>query len=141
MLNSSICVDASFLVRLLIYPDPDAPQVKLWERWHEEGRNIIAPTLVFYEVVNALHRYAVHGELDYDDVVNLLSVVLEFDIELYGDSELHKRALEIANELHLSTTYDAHYLALSERMGVEFWTADKRLVNAVKGKLSRIHLI
>ncbi len=32
-------------------------------------------------------------------------------------------------------SYDAHYLALAEHLGCEFWTADKRLHNAVHEKL------
>ena len=30
---------------------------------------------------------------------------------------------------------DAHYLALAERENCEFWTADTRLLNALKGNL------
>lgn len=37
-------------------------------------------------------------------------------------------ALDLAERLSLSATYDAHYLALAEWLGAEFWTADQRLV-------------
>ena len=38
---------------------------------------------------------------------------------------------DIAATYHLPATYDAHYLALAEHLGVELWTADTRLVNAL----------
>jgi hypothetical protein len=36
-------------------------------------------------------------------------------------------------QFSLPATYDAHYLALAERENCEFWTADTRLFNAIKG--------
>jgi predicted nucleic acid-binding protein len=36
----------------------------------------------------------------------------------------------------LATVYDATYLALAELRRCEFWTADERLLNRVKGTLS-----
>jgi predicted nucleic acid-binding protein len=33
---------------------------------------------------------------------------------------------------------DAHYLALAEQQNCEYWTADTRLWNTVRGKLSWI---
>lgn len=46
------------------------------------------------------------------------------------------RAMELSHQFNLPATYDAHYLALAEIEGCECWTADKRLWNAVKGKLA-----
>ena len=43
------------------------------------------------------------------------------------------RALEVADKLGLRASYDAHYLALAEHLGVELWTADDRFWNAAKG--------
>ena len=61
--NSLICVDASFIIRLLESADPDSVVVQLWVEWHEEERPVVAPTLLYYEIANALHRYTVHGKL------------------------------------------------------------------------------
>jgi predicted nucleic acid-binding protein len=48
---------------------------------------------------------------------------------------LSTRALELADRFGLSATYDAHYLALAEREGCEYWTADERLWNSVRAQL------
>lgn len=48
---------------------------------------------------------------------------------------LHHRAWERAYRFKQPAAYDAHYLALAEMLGCEFWTADRRLHNAVKDEL------
>jgi len=54
---------------------------------------------------------------------------------------MHRRALQLAQELNLSAAYDAHYLALAEQFGAEFWTADQRLANNVSSRLPWVHLV
>ncbi|MFM5981301.1 MAG: type II toxin-antitoxin system VapC family toxin [Sphaerospermopsis kisseleviana] len=50
-------------------------------------------------------------------------------------------ALTLAKNLNLSAAYDAHYLALSQLLNAEFYTADKRLYNSVKSSLNWVHFI
>jgi len=54
---------------------------------------------------------------------------------------LHRRALQLAEALSLPAAYDAHYLALAERVGAEFWTTDRRLANKVREALPWVHLL
>jgi prevent-host-death family protein len=61
VLSSPICLDANLVVRLIASSERESAVVRLWRDWHEEGRPIVAPTLLPYEVSNALHRYVVHG--------------------------------------------------------------------------------
>jgi predicted nucleic acid-binding protein len=139
MPNSTICVDASLVVRLLLSGEYASPVVVLWKAWHEAESLIAAPTLIHYEVSNALRRYVVHGELLPEEAAEALEAALQLGITLHGDAALHRRALTLAKQLELSTAYDAHYLALAERLGAEFWTADRRLVSAVSANLPWVH--
>lgn len=139
MPDSPVCVDASFLLRLLLDGEMASYADDLWETWHREGRRLVAPTLLYYEVTNALHRYVAHGELSPDEVKTLLSLALRLDVELVGDAELHHRALQLAHTFSLPAAYDAHYLALAERLEAEFWTADARLAQAVQDRLPWVH--
>jgi predicted nucleic acid-binding protein len=41
----------------------------------------------------------------------------------------------MADRLGCLATYDTHYLVLAEYLACEFWTADERLANAVRGEL------
>jgi len=141
MPNSPVCVDASFVIRLLESADPRSAAIQLWTEWHEAERPVVAPTLLYYEIANALHRYVVHGELLPEEASELLDVALRLDITLYGDADLHWRALKLAKSFSLPATYDAHYLALAERLGAEFWTADKRLVRTVQKVMPWVRLL
>ncbi len=136
-----VCVDASYVLRLLGSSTPETPAVRLWKEWHESGHPLVAPALLYYEVTNAIRRYVVHGELTSQEASELLDVSLSLDITLYDDDELHRRALQLAEQFSLPATYDSHYLALSERFGAEFWTADRHLVQKVKQALPWVHLL
>ena len=56
MNSSPLCVDANLVIRLVA--DPGDERVRsAWEQWDADNRRIAAPTLLFYEVSNALYRY------------------------------------------------------------------------------------
>ncbi|MBN1978493.1 MAG: type II toxin-antitoxin system VapC family toxin [Anaerolineae bacterium] len=59
MPNSTICVDASLVIRLLLSGEYTSPVAELWKAWHEAEFLIVAPTLIHHEVSNALRRYVV----------------------------------------------------------------------------------
>lgn len=71
----------------------------------------------------------------------LLENALSLDIQLYGDFALHQRAIELARQFNLPAAYDAHYLALAERLDAEFWTCDRRLVQAVRSTYDWVNLV
>lgn len=140
MTSAVVCVDASFIVRMLTSDTPDSFD-NLWNQWQESGYAIVAPTLIYYEISNSFHRSAIAGQLLPQEAVRLLQNVLNLNITLYGDAELHREALNLAAQLRLPATYDAHYLALAQRLECEFWTADRRLFNAVQATLSWVNLV
>jgi len=76
-----------------------------------------------------------------EEAVALLDLTLRLDITLCGDVDLHRRALAMAVDFALPAACDAHYLALAERLGAYFWTADHCLVQAVSGRLPWVHLL
>jgi predicted nucleic acid-binding protein len=141
MPNSPICVDASVVVRLVESTTPDSPAIRLWRGWYEDGRPIVAPSLLYYEVSNALHRYVVMEELLPEEAADALEAALGIEIDIYSDADLHRRALRLAESLSLSAAYDAHYLALAERLGADFWTGDHKLVRAVQHALPWVHAL
>ncbi|MGI2907806.1 type II toxin-antitoxin system VapC family toxin [Tolypothrix sp. VBCCA 56010] len=102
---------------------------------------MVAPSLIYYELSNALHRSAVAGQIAVEEADQVLAEAMNLNIRLYGDAELHQQALIIARNLRLSATYDSHYLALAKRLGCEFWTADRRLFNSVQAALPWVNLV
>lgn len=135
------CIDASFIIRLIISPSLDSLYRIYWQQWKDSNLEIVAPTLLMYEVSNALYRYQKTGEMTQNETEELLNQAFGLEIKFYGDSRLHQEAFELANCYHLSATYDAHYLALAQRLQVELWTADKRLFNSVSPYISWVKLI
>lgn len=129
MSNSSLCVDANLVIRLIADPKDEAVR-QMWEQWDAEHRQIATPTLLYYEVSNALYRYQRAGMISSSVVRMALKAALALPVRLYGDEELHRRALALAERFSLPAAYDAHYLALADWLGGEFWTADPRLFPA-----------
>ncbi len=128
--SSTVCIDANIVVKMVIFPDDVIRD--LWESWQGAGAQVAAPTLLYYEVVNSLHQYQKHGLLSAEAIGQALDTALDLPVTLIGDAELHRRACDLAATYHLPAAYDAHYLALAERLGVDLWTADARLVNTMQ---------
>ena len=138
---SWVCVDAGVVVSLVTRGPEGSPYTAAWRRWHEGGLAPVAPSLLTYEVANALHRYVHHGMLLLEEASDALEAVLGLGIELRGDADLHRRAQVLAGELGLAANHDAHYLALAESLGAEFWTADRRLCQAVAASRPWVRLL
>jgi predicted nucleic acid-binding protein len=135
-----ICVDASFLLGVAL-GGPDAGRAAAyWRRWMRESRRFVAPALLGYEVTNVLRRYVVMGELTHDEAEDTLAALLEFEIELIADAEVHPAALRLARELRLKSAYDAHYLVVAKAFGGLLWTADARLHSAVAERCRFVRL-
>lgn len=134
------CVDAGVVVRLLIGPD-DRPARALWEGWQREGVTTIAPSLLLYEVTNALYRQQRHGYLSAEIVSLMIRTAHALPIKLYSYSHLHHDAHRLATEMGLPAAYDAHYLVTAERNAATFWTSDRKLVDKIGGKLDWVNYL
>lgn len=113
-----ICIDASFIVRFLTSSSTESIYQQYWSQWQTEWYNIVAPTLIIYEVCNAFHRASVAGQNTQEEAEQFLERALNLRPRFKGDAELHRQALKIAQRHNLPATYDAHYLALAERLGI-----------------------
>lgn len=139
MKNSPICVDASIVASLLLQ---SSSQVQLyWQKWTDEGRAIICPALLHFEVVNVLHQYWRHDQLPAEIVQKLIDVLHNLPLQVQTHPELHVRAAILAQQLKLGATYDAHYVALALCYDAEFWTLDARLHRRFTEILPIVHLV
>jgi predicted nucleic acid-binding protein len=94
------------------------------------------------KVTNVLYRYQRQGWMKEETVEAALRAALELPIELVNDPTLHLRARALAYQLRLPAAYDAHYLALAERLDASLWTIDEHFYNTVKAaKITRIRLL
>ena len=111
--SSAICVDASLVVRLLIGPQSQNIRT-LWDQWDQDHRDVVAPGLIHYEILNALFQSEKHGKLSPETVTEAFDLALSLSIRLYADDGIHLQALQITRRFALPACYDAHYLALAE---------------------------
>ena len=129
---TSLVVDASFTVKLIL-PNPEQVRCReLMAEWMQNGITLYAPTLWLYEVTSALAK-AVHFDiLAETEGRQALQLAQALDVQLIQpDNTLVELAYDWTQRLQRAAAYDSFYLALSESLSAEFWTADKRLVNAV----------
>ena len=106
------------------------------------GRNdpIGAPQLLRYELASALRQRVRRGFIGDELAREVFDRFLDTPIDYLPRSEadrfaMHRRALAVANQFDLPATYDAHYIALAELLDCDLWTADRRLLNGVAGRL------
>ena len=130
-MNSQICLDASFVVAMLV-PERFSPMaLKLWQDWIHDDLEFISPTLLRYEVTSALFRKHLRGLIESADAQTALQHFIALDISYIDLPDLPEWATEIAIRFQRPNTYDSFYLALAERLDCPFWTADERLFNTV----------
>lgn len=137
---SETCVDSSVLIRSV--ENEASPEIRaLWREWLRNKVMLHAPALMRYEVVNALHQMRKAGRIGGDEARRALDDALSRPIVLHEDERLHIRALGMAEKYNLPAAYDAQYLALAERLSVEFWTTDAKLARAVEGRVKYVRLV
>ena len=136
--TKSCVVDASLVVRVL---QPGHPEiVDLWLNWLDSGWQVYAPSLLVYEVTNALYRSARARHIGLQPLAASLEELGQMKLELVSDLPLSHRAVEMAWTLDLHAAYDAHYLALAERLDSELWTCDQRLAQRLGENLPRLRI-
>ena len=129
-MSGLVVVDASLAFKWLVSEENSDKARALSRSWADEGIQAAAPYLMPVEVTNALHRRVARGDLSVEDAIRLLGHLLASGIELGDVPDLHVRALQLAGQLRQGAVYDAHYLALANVLGCEFWTADERFYRA-----------
>lgn len=132
-LMADIVVDASVVAKWYI-PEKDHERArKLRDDYLEGKRDLIAPALMPFEVVNAL-KYS--GHYEGERLVEAADTLSEYGIELVPHHKAGSAA-EIANELDI-TVYDASYVALAQEFETKAYTADSRLLDSLEGKYSEL---
>jgi predicted nucleic acid-binding protein len=130
--------DASVLL-CAFFPDEAQAQAQALLRDHAAGHERLkAPTLVVYEVTNAVWQAERRERISSAQADKILQAAAGLEIELlpldWGES------LPLARQFNRSA-YDAAYLSLAERLNERMITADERLYNAVHAKLKWVEWI
>ena len=140
-LPRQITVDASLVVKWFLREDYSEQALNLLRAFQAGAVSLNAPTIMHYEVGNALwvltaRRSQIDRQYAGEAYNSLLSLPLE-TVQLNPSSL--REAFDRACELSI-TLYDATYLAVAERTGSQFVSADLDLVKRSRGAVDSIHL-
>jgi predicted nucleic acid-binding protein len=82
-------------------------------------------------------RQSVHRErISESEGDEALQAFLDFNIEILQPAPLVYEAWSIGKALDAPRLYDMYYVALSSLVSCEMWTADERLFNLARTRLS-----
>ena len=98
-----------------------------------DTHQLLAPTLLRYQTLSALHEAVRRGEIPADVARGRLTRIGRMPIRLLGDAVLRRRAWDIAEQLGWAETYDAEYVALTQLQADAFVTLDAGLARRVEG--------
>jgi len=130
-----IVVDASVVLKWYL-SDEKYSQVALeiLDKYVSYEVEILAPSLLEYEVLNGLLIARKRGRIQNEIVATAVEGFLSLEIERKNISFFYPDVLFFSESYDLSA-YDASYLALAKEESVLLVTADKNLYNKVKTKL------
>ena len=124
-------VDANLTIALVLATPYSVQAQALWERWSTEAVQVYAPDLWAYEITSALRKTMSLTGMSLSEAETYLETLVRLGVQLVPPTpELDRLALRWAGRLGQTVAYDAHYLALAEMLGCDFWTADRRLAAA-----------
>jgi predicted nucleic acid-binding protein len=121
-------VDASVVVDL-IAPDvgPDSPARALFATWASHDIEVLAPGLLWLETANALLTGIRRGRWSGADADAAAALLDRLPVRRVAEDRDHSRAFELARRYDNWPVYDMLYVAVAERAGTEFVTADGKL--------------
>src|SRR3712207_1905189 len=99
-MNSSVCIDASFILRTLV-PGPYSPEaIALYTSWYARQTLLVAPALLPFEVTAVLRRQVYLGHLLTEEGEAAFEAFRAIRIRLYSRSRLLSRAWQLAKEFN-----------------------------------------
>ncbi len=129
----AVVIDANLALALFLHLPYTEQAYRLMERLRQQRSTLLAPVLWEYECLSGFQRAVQLGVIDVEQARELMRDLLELGIERVAPTlESHQAALRRAERLGQSKAYDAHYVALAEQRGAEFWSADQRLIRVLQ---------
>lgn len=134
-----VVVDASIAVKWVVTEHDSDRAIELLRAWIIAGARLVVPPHFFVECAAVLNKRVRRNELSRQDALALFLTLQATELAIHGDPLLSYQALAAAGRYQLGSVHDAHYIALAELYGAEFWTADDRLCNERGGRAPFVH--
>ena len=131
-INKIVVVDASVVLSWLL-PDEKITSKSndLYKQYVDGKVKLLAPNLLWYEVVNGIKSAVVRKRIDKKNGKEAIERFYELGLEFKNQSVFSKKVLEIALKYDLSI-YDASYVALAKEVRSKLFTFDKKILENVE---------
>lgn len=133
-MKSSVVADSGVLLASVLREPLTDQAHGLLQHWRDSSVQINAPHLLHYEIVAALRKNVYRRLIT--EAGEALRRLFRIPVELFFDTDLLRRAYQLAEQLSRPTAYYTQYLAVAERLNCDFWTADEKLYNVTAERLA-----
>ncbi|MDK2855970.1 MAG: hypothetical protein PWQ86_1183 [Bacillota bacterium] len=147
-MSGCICLDSSVLIKILVSEEGSEAAARLLETAVDYGLEVVLPSFAWVEVGSVLRQKIKNEAISTAEAEEAWEIFQSLRLITYLETaEIRQLAWKIFAEYDLPTFYDAAYLAVTEiaskgsKTKCEFWTADKKLFNAVKASKNYVRLL
>lgn len=135
---NQVVIDASVVLKWYLDDEElGTKALNILTHYVSDNINLMAPSLIEYEVMNGLKIAQKRGRIDKESLLSGIEGFFNLEITVFNASHFSNKILDILSFFDISS-YDASYLALAENEKSPFVTADKVLYNKVHRKLKYI---
>ena len=128
-----IVIDSSVALKWYLPEEDNADEAdRVAVNFFNGKTELFVPTLFDYEIINVIKVAVTRNRISDVEAQAAIARFELLKIHRQDFFPLQSRAFQLALDYQRSV-YDASYLALAEAQGLDFYTGDKRLYNAVSG--------
>lgn len=128
-------IDASVVLKWFLADEEYGQKaMSLLGQYISNELDILAPSLLEYEVMNGLTIAQKKGRLKEEKVLTAVEGFINLEIKLMNLSHIYPKVLHYCR-IYNRSAYGASYLAVAEEAGIALITADEGLYNVVKKDL------
>jgi len=125
MEETKVVLDSSIIVKWFLKELYSEEAIKVRNDYVQRKISIAVPSLLIYEVLNALRYSGVYSEEELKEICLALN---KYGFEIYDiEGDLKSKVVEIAYR-HNITVYEASYVALAMKLKTVLYTADDELL-------------
>lgn len=126
-----VLLDTSVVLKFVLPEEFSDRADALLETSVRTGQPLLIPPLLLIEATNTLHQQTRRGALTPTQASTTLTRLLQIPLQQVQPPGVYEQALEFATTHQIRSGYDALYVVTAQLLGVEFWTADRNLINAL----------